>query len=159
MLESDVLIRNIVRIAEAAPDRVFAKLSYPQPPSITITYAELLTNGAKYATLYKRNGVREADVVVIILNHGVELLYSFVGALLYGAIPSIFAPSSARIPAQEYSRTLMRSLEVCNTRFLLTDKETSARLFEQEIFRENRGVLEAADNPNSPEWTAQPPGN
>ena len=159
MLESDVLIRNIVRIAEAEPDRVFAKLSYPQPPSITITYAELLTNGAKYATLYKRNGVREADVVVIILNHGVELLYSFVGALLYGAIPSIFAPSSARIPAQEYSRTLMRSLEVCDTRFLLTDKETSARLFEQEILRENVRVLRADEYANCPESTDNLPSD
>src|ERR1043166_5142691 len=159
MLESDVLIRNIVRIAEAAPDRVFAKLSYPQPPSITITYAELLTNGAKYATLYKRNGVREADVLVIILNHGVELLYSFVGALLYGAIPSVFAPSSVKISAQEYSRTLVRSLEVCDTRFLLTDKETSVRLAEQEILRKNVRVLRAHEYANCPVSTGDLPND
>src|ERR1700742_1880333 len=122
MLESDVLVRNIMQIAETEPNRVFAKLILAQRSSVTITYDELITNGKKYASLYKRNGVGEAEVVVIILNHGLDLLYSFAGALLHGAIPSIFAPFSVKISAQEYSRTLARSLEVCASRFLLTDR-------------------------------------
>src|SRR3982750_3538296 len=106
MLQSPVLISNVIRIAEAHPDRVFAQLRFPEHKSVTVNYRELLTNGAKYAALYKAHQVQKEDVIVIILNHGVELLYSFVGALLHGAIPSIFAQPSIKISPCQYRKTL-----------------------------------------------------
>ena len=145
MLESDILIQNIARTAQSEPERVFAKLFFSKNESTTITYQDLLTNAARYARLYQNNKVRKGNVVVIILNHGAELVYSFVGALLCGAIPSIFAHPSIKISAEAYSRTLLRLLEICDTRFLLTDMEICAQLAAVETVQEKPRLLMAKD--------------
>jgi fatty-acyl-CoA synthase len=156
MLESDVLIQNIARIGESEPERVFAKVLFPQNQSATITYQNLFTNAAKYVTLYTENNVRKGRIVVIILNHGLELLYSFVGALFHGAIPSIFAHPSIKIPAQEYTGTLLRLLDVCDTRFLLTNKEISAQLSHEKIVQDNVRLLLADDYVHCPASSDRP---
>jgi len=52
-----------------------------------------------------------------------QLLYSCVGALIHGAIASIFAFPSVKVSPHEYSKTLSMLLKVCDTRFLLTYTE------------------------------------
>jgi len=159
MLDSDTLIGNVTRIAESQPNKVFAKLLFCGRESVVITYQDLLTNAAKFASFYKSKGIDRNDVVVILLNHGAELLYSFVGALLYGAVPSIFAPPSVKISTEEYGRTLSLLLDVCDTRYLLTFRELSQQLqgiYPQEtidilIAEEGLGYLPAV------EWACSDP--
>ncbi|HEY7166734.1 MAG TPA: AMP-binding protein [Candidatus Binatia bacterium] len=127
-LRSDILIENVAAIARLEPERIFAKLLFRNKAPVTITYGRLLTEGGRYATLYKEKGVPPGSVVVIILDHGEEILYAFVGALLYGAVPSIFAQPSVKIAPDEYSRTISRLLDVCDTRFLVTGRDIASQL-------------------------------
>src|SRR5689334_5995423 len=120
-VRSDVLIENVARIAQAEPDRVFAKVLFRNRAPVTVTYGSLLDHAGRYASLYKHRGVAPGDVVVIILDHGPELFHAFVGALLYRAVPSIFAQPSIKIASDEYSRTISKLLEVCNTPYLVTE--------------------------------------
>ncbi len=128
MLEPDILIDNVTSLAESRPGSVFARLIFPDVNPINITYQTLLQRASRYATLFRERGIKKNDVVVIILEETEQLLYAFVGALLWGAIPSIFAHPSIKISAPEYSRTLDLLLNVCNTRFLLTDKSLVGQL-------------------------------
>jgi acyl-CoA synthetase (AMP-forming)/AMP-acid ligase II len=123
MLESDTLMENVLGIAQAAPEKVFARLLYAQGRDRTILYGELLQNAGRYADFFHARGVKKGDVVILILPHGPDLLYSFVGAMLYGAIPSIFASPSPKISAEEYGKTLPLLLEVCGTRFVVASPD------------------------------------
>jgi fatty-acyl-CoA synthase len=123
MLESDVLIENVNRIAESAPERVFAKLLVAGKKSTAITYADLIQHASRYARFYYEAGVQQREVIVVIHNDVEQTVYSFIGALFHGAIPSIFAFPSVKISPHEYSKTLSLLLNVCGTRFLLTSTE------------------------------------
>ncbi len=55
-----------------------------------ITYRTFFHEAARYAYALEGAGVRPGDLVVLVLQHSEELLYGFWGAMLLGAIPSIF---------------------------------------------------------------------
>lgn len=128
MLESDVLIENVNRIAGSSPERVFAKLLVAGKKSTTISYADLIQQASRYARFYCEAGIQQREVIVVIHNDLEQTLYSFVGALFYGAIPSIFAFPSVKVSPHEYSKTLSLLLNVCDTRFLLTYKDLGDQL-------------------------------
>jgi fatty-acyl-CoA synthase len=69
------------------PERLFARVLSGGRVQ-TITYGEFVAAASRYAADYLDRGVQPGDVVLIILRHGPELFYSFMGALLVGALPS-----------------------------------------------------------------------
>ena len=74
---------------EREPDRVSITLQFPGQPDVPITYRELIERSNDYAAAYARVGIKPGDVVILILQHGKDLVYSFWGAVLLGAIPSM----------------------------------------------------------------------
>lgn len=69
-----------------------------------ITYTDLITRSFDYALTYKKLGLREGDIVFIMLKHTPHLAYSFVGSLLAGCIPSILPfPSEKMDPVKFWS--------------------------------------------------------
>ncbi len=61
-----------------------------------ISHADLLREARRYAAFFRRSGVEPGQVVLIILRHSPELLYSFLGAMLAGAIPSFMPPATSK---------------------------------------------------------------
>ena len=122
MLEASTLIGNIQAIASSEPERIFARILSPRHTGIQISYAYLIRRASQYATMYHDKGVKRNEVVVIIHDETEQTIYAFVGALLYGAVPSIFAHPSVKISPTEYTKTLSHLLAVCRTRFLVTYK-------------------------------------
>ncbi|HET9393792.1 MAG TPA: AMP-binding protein [Candidatus Rubrimentiphilum sp.] len=53
-----------------------------------ISFGELMERSLAYANRYRSLGVNRGDVVIIILQHTPHLFYSYLGAILAGAIPS-----------------------------------------------------------------------
>lgn len=91
-----------VRVADAQrPEMVFG---YFQRGGVetAITRGKLWREAARHAHLLRSRGVRCGEVVLIILPHGPELLYAFLGAMLAGAIPSFMPPPSAKQDARLY---------------------------------------------------------
>ena len=144
MLESDILIENVYRIADSHPDRVFASLLFAGQQSIEISYSKLLIRASHYAGLYCDAGVRQNEVVVIVHNDIEQALYAFVGALVYEAVPSIFAHPSVKIAPSEYSKTLRHLLTVCDTRFVMTYPSLFDQLNDH-VDHENVKLLLSAD--------------
>jgi len=68
----------------------------------TISFAQLYDRSAAYAAAYAREGVRPGDVVVVILQHTPHLFYSFLGAILAGAIPTFMPFPSPKQRADLY---------------------------------------------------------
>ena len=64
-----------------------------------ITFAELYAAGESYARYYRSLGVAPGDVVLIVLKHTPHLFYSYLGAMIAGAIPSFMPfPSPKQRP-------------------------------------------------------------
>jgi len=114
------------------PDRLFAKLYFARRPPLTVTHGEFLRRSLEFRAQYFEQGIASGEVVVILLDHGLDLLSAFMGALLHGAVPSIFAPPSLKTPAARYRQTLWESLGVCRPKAVVTDEKIFATLTEGE---------------------------
>lgn len=95
----------------------------------TISYADLTRGAARYAHFFQRQGVRQGEIVLIILRHSPELLYSFLGAMLAGAVPSFIPFPTAKQDPELYWTSHRKLLERIGSGTLLTYSEnpTSAR--------------------------------
>jgi len=87
---------------ETEPDTPSVTLQHPNQPDFTITYRDLIERSNDYAAAYARAGVKPGDVVILILQHGKDLVYSFWGAVLYGAIPSMMPFLTEKLSPDRY---------------------------------------------------------
>jgi acyl-CoA synthetase (AMP-forming)/AMP-acid ligase II len=99
------LVRTIaeafVAHAQLQPDALFS--TFIQGSATTrITFGELFARSSAYARAYANLGVKPGDVVIIILKHSPHLFYSFLGAILAGAIPSFIPFPSPKQRADLY---------------------------------------------------------
>ncbi len=91
---------------EREPERVSVTLQHPNQPDFSITYRELIERSGDYAAAYAEAGVRPGDVVILILQHGKDLVYSFWGAVLLGAIPSMMPFLTEKLTPERYRADL-----------------------------------------------------
>lgn len=86
------------RIARAQADDVFCEF-LGGGNAQTITFSQLYERSMAYAAQYARMGVQAGDVIIVMLEHTPHLFYSYVGAILMGAIPSFMPfPSPKQRP-------------------------------------------------------------
>lgn len=67
-----------------------------------ISYREFFDSAGRYADALRGVGVAERDLVILVMEHSEALLYAFWGALMMGAIPSIFPFLSDKLDATLY---------------------------------------------------------
>ncbi|HET7009335.1 MAG TPA: AMP-binding protein [Anaerolineales bacterium] len=117
---------NLARTAAEAPDRVAIRLLEGEAAS-TITYAELVRGAGAYGQALARARVRRGDVVVIILEHGRDLLESFLGAILIGAVPSIMPFLTEKLSPERYQASLESLIQITQPAALVTNAAFEAR--------------------------------
>ena len=72
--------------------------------AVSISYRDLRCEAGRFARLFRQSGVQRGEVVLIFLRHSPDLLYSFLGAMLAGAIPSFMpCPTSKQDPTLYWS--------------------------------------------------------
>src|SRR5260370_30171897 len=82
------IIERVLALADADPGKVFCHFK-AGPQTQDITYGDLIRAAGAYACHFRRSHVKPGDVVAIVLRHCPEIFYSFIGALMHGAIPAI----------------------------------------------------------------------
>jgi fatty-acyl-CoA synthase len=76
---------------------------FPHASGETIVrHDDLRREAARYAHYFQKNGVRPGEVVLIILRHSPDLFYSFLGAMLAGAIPSFMPCQTSKQDSRLY---------------------------------------------------------
>ncbi|HSM72728.1 MAG TPA: AMP-binding protein, partial [Anaerolineales bacterium] len=117
---------------DRAPQRVAVTLQFPGASGATddlpITLDQLLRGSQSFAQTYAHEGIRPGEVVVLILQHGENLLYAFWGAILYGAIPSIMPFLTEKLSPERYRADLAALMSVTKPAAIVTYPE-----FEDEI--------------------------
>jgi len=94
---------------ENTPDKICITLLHTGQPDRPVTYRELLHGAERYAAALVAEGIRPDEVVLLILQHGIDLLYAYYGVVLHGAIPSIMPFSTTGLSCTGPSRPSCRS--------------------------------------------------
>jgi len=110
------------------PAQVALIIQHAGQPDFPLTYAELLTGANGYAQRYALQGIQAGEMVVLILQHGVDLVYAFYGAILQGTIPSIMPFLTEKLLPERYRADLAALVAVTQPTAIVTYPE-----FEPEV--------------------------
>src|SRR5512141_2462369 len=94
------------------PGKIAVVLQEGSRADRSITYEELLHGATTYANTYRREGIKPGEVIVLILQHGADLVFSFWGAILQGAIPSIMPYLTEKLAPEQYRADLATLISV-----------------------------------------------
>jgi acyl-CoA synthetase (AMP-forming)/AMP-acid ligase II len=111
------------------PEQVALYLLQNGQPDCPLTYHSLLQGAAAYAQAYQQNGIQPGEVVILILQHGRDLINAFFGAVLHGAIPSIMPFLTEKLLPERYRADLAALVAITRPAALVTypDFESEVR--------------------------------
>jgi fatty-acyl-CoA synthase len=95
---------------------------------VTITCADLRAAAAGYAQALCERGVRTGDVVVIAHTQNLESIHAFWGALMVGAIPSMFPTLTQKLDPLIYMRSMAQLVRLSDVKAVLTTDEFAPQL-------------------------------
>src|SRR5512138_1678726 len=119
------------------PERVAVYLQFAGRDDLPVTYEQLLRGASAFARTLAREEIQPGEVVVLILQHSQELLYSFWGSILHGAIPSIMPFLTEKLSPERYRADLASLIGVTKPSAIITYPE-----FEADV----RGALKEGDS-------------
>lgn len=132
-----ILPERLKSLHAGTSERVAVILQFAGREDVPLTYHQLLRGSASFAKTLAREGIRRGEVVVLILQHSEELMYSFWGSILHGAIPSIMPFLTEKLAPERYRADLASLISVAKPSAVVTYPE-----FENDV----RGALTAGDS-------------
>lgn len=107
----------------ADPQRVAVTMQFATLPDLPVTYSRLLQGAQGFATALEKEGIASGEVVLLILRHGEELLYSYFGAVVHGAIPSVMSFLTEKLSPERYRADLSTLISVTKPAAIVTYAE------------------------------------
>lgn len=106
------------------PDNVFCHFQTGSKAE-AISYADLAQRSASFGYFLQQGGLVQHETLLIILPHQPEMLYSFFGAMMLGAIPSFMPFPSSKQDHATFWASHQKLLKLTGIRFILTYKAIS----------------------------------
>ncbi|MBA4375955.1 MAG: hypothetical protein C0401_07265 [Anaerolinea sp.] len=110
------------------PDKVALTVLLAGQPDQPITYRKLVAGAGVWAKTLERDGIRPGEVVILILQHGLDLIYAYWGTILHGAIPSIMPFLTEKLLPERYRADLSALVDITKPECIITYRE-----FEPEV--------------------------
>lgn len=111
-----------------SPEKTAIYLQDARKPDLAITNRQLLEGANSYVSTYLREKLNPGNVIILILQHGEDLIYSFWGAILIGAIPSIMPFLTEKLSPERYRADLTALISITKPSAIVTYPE-----FEEEV--------------------------
>ncbi|HEY6072161.1 MAG TPA: AMP-binding protein, partial [Anaerolineales bacterium] len=151
---------HLLALSEKDPGRTAIYLQRAGQPDLPISYGRLMAGATAYSHAFTAEGMQPGEVIVLILQHGEELIYAFWGAILCGAIPSIMPFLTEKLSPERYRADLAALVAVTRPAAIVTYAE-----FEGEVHKALSGdspvrkvfVVERVQPQVNPDQ-ASPPG-
>ncbi|MBP6178892.1 MAG: fatty acyl-AMP ligase [Anaerolineales bacterium] len=102
------------------PERVAVTLQFANLPDLPISYSQLLRGAQGFSASLKKEGIAPGEVVLLILRHGEELIYSYFGAIIHGAIPSVMSFLTEKLSPERYRADLSTLISVTRPAAIVT---------------------------------------
>jgi fatty-acyl-CoA synthase len=113
---------------EISPDKVCVTMLQGNQPDRSVTYRELIHGAAGYVKTLEKNEIHAGEVVLIILQHGMDLLYAYFGIVLHGAIPSIMPFLTEKLLPERYRTDLAALVAVTQPTAIITYRDFEAEV-------------------------------
>src|SRR5215207_4286253 len=123
-----ILPDRLKTLYSRTPERVAVYMQFSGREDLPITYEQLLSGAGAFARTFAREGIQPGEVVVLILQHGEDLVYAFWGAILHGAVPSIMPFLTEKLSPERYRADLAALISVTKPAAIVTYPE-----FEEEV--------------------------
>ena len=122
---------------ENRPDDVAIYLQHAGEEDLPFTVRHMLTKAVGAQRMLESEGIQPGEVVLLILQHGADLIYTYFGIILHGAIPSIMPYLTEKLQPERYRKDLAALIEVTQPSAIFTYQE-----FEDEV----RSALKEGDS-------------
>ena len=121
-------VERIEQLYNEQPDRTAIVLQHSGQVDQPITYRQLVRGASAYANTLAREKVLPGEVVVLILQHGMDLVYAFWGAILQGSIPSIMPYLTEKLAPEQYRADLAALIAVTQPAGVITYPQFEAEV-------------------------------
>lgn len=101
------------------PDRIILHM-LDSDSKRSISYKALILGATGYSQALRVAGIGQGDVVIIILQHGLDLIYAFWGSILLGAVPSIMPFLTEKLSPETYRKSLSSLIQVTQPAAIIT---------------------------------------
>ena len=105
------------------PDKISVYFLQGGQPDRSVTYKEMMFGAMAYVETFQKNGILPGEVVILILQQGIDLLYAYFGAILFGAIPSIMPFLTEKLLPERYHADLAALVAVTQPTAIVTYPE------------------------------------
>lgn len=113
---------------QECPEKTALTVLLAGKPDQPITYRQLLTGAAAWQRTFAREGIQPGEVVILIMQHSVELMFAYWGTILHGAIPSIMPFLTEKLLPERYRADLASLVSITRPECVVTYRE-----FEPEV--------------------------
>ena len=110
------------------PERTAITVVLAGKPDQPITYRQLIDGAAAWDQALTRAGILPGEVVILILQHGLDLIYAYWGTILHGSIPSIMPFLTEKLLPERYRADLASLVGITRPEAIITYRE-----FEPEV--------------------------
>src|SRR5438105_5384187 len=147
---ADRLIANL----DSSGRTDFLTLLFGDGRQETLSYPDLLEKSSSWTHFYQTRGLEPGDRIIIILKHSIDLYASFIGAILGGFVPSMFAFPSPKFSAEAYFKTIGALVDNAQPRALVMYPELRSQ-FTDTIWNA-ASVIVPEDVPHGPALAPAP---
>ncbi|MBK8616290.1 MAG: AMP-binding protein [Anaerolineales bacterium] len=105
------------------PERAAVTLQIASQPDLPISYSRLMRGAQGFADALHNEGIASGEVVLLILRHGEELIYSYFGCVIHGAIPSVMSFLTEKLSPERYRADLSTLISVTRPAAIVTYAE------------------------------------
>lgn len=85
-----------------------------------LTYKDIFNGACRYEYALKAAGIGSGDVIILILPHGLDLIFAYFGAVLNGSIPSIMPYLTEKLIPEKYRKDFKSLIEISKPTALIT---------------------------------------
>lgn len=105
------------------PDKIAVYFLQGGKPDRPVSYKEMMFGAMGYVETFQKSGILPGDVVILILQQGIDLLYAYIGAILLGAVPSIMPFLTEKLLPERYHADLAALVAVTQPTAIVTYPE------------------------------------
>lgn len=121
---------RILELAGDYPDREIIHFLKTGENDQHLTYRALIEGAGRYQAALRSRNVLQGEVVILILQQSIELVYAYFGTILNGSIPSIMPFLTEKLLPEKYRKDLGSLIEITQPSAIFTYRDFTDELSE-----------------------------
>jgi fatty-acyl-CoA synthase len=122
--------QRLIHMATQAGERPCLRLLFPGQNDQKYSYADLMVRAQRWAAHYQEAGLSLGCTIVVVIPHSLDTYAAYLGALLAGYVPTMFAFPSPKLSEHEYFKSFTSLLNISEARLVVTYPELRQRMGE-----------------------------